>query len=203
MSGKIDICNLALAQLGENPVASLTEQSENARRLDLMYEPERKAVLRAHEWGFAQRWDNLAALDLPPEEIPAGFGCKAWAYPAKALMVTRVFPDGCHRPGRDWQWKEFYSASQGVRALAVNKESEKLRVCYTADVQDTTLFDDLFVKAFALDLAHALAQTITGKEDLGSLCLQKYQLLIDEARIANMSERRDVPEQTSAFIEVR
>ena len=46
MSGKIDICNLALAQLGENPVASLTEQSENARRLDLMYEPERKAVLR-------------------------------------------------------------------------------------------------------------------------------------------------------------
>ena len=31
----------------------------------------------------------------------------------------------------------------------------------------------------------------------------KYQLLIDEARIANMSERRDVPEQTSAFIEVR
>ena len=203
MSGKIDICNLALAQLGENPVSSLTEKSENARRLDLLYEPERKAVLRAHEWGFSQRWDNLKALALPPEEIPEGFGSKAWAYPAKALMVTRVLAAGGREPGRDWQWKEFYSASQGVRALAVNKESEKLRVCYTADIEDTTLFDDLFVKAFSLDLAAALAQTITGKEDLGSLCLQKYQLLIDEARIANMSERREAPQQTSAFIEVR
>ena len=50
MISKIDICNMALAQLGQEPLASLTQDDERARRCHLFYEPVKKEVLRTHNW---------------------------------------------------------------------------------------------------------------------------------------------------------
>ena len=59
MISKITICNLALAQLGQAPISSLTQEDEKARRLNLFYEPVRDEVLRSHNWGFATAEEPL------------------------------------------------------------------------------------------------------------------------------------------------
>lgn len=56
---------------------------------------------------------------------------------------------------------------------------------------------------FALLLAAELAVPITGDSQLAQLMLAKYQSKLDEARQTNKIEQFEMPEKTSAFVEVR
>ena len=48
MISKIDICNMALAHLGQEPISSIKQDNERARRCDLFYETVKREVLRTH-----------------------------------------------------------------------------------------------------------------------------------------------------------
>lgn len=195
MISKVDICNMALAQLGQEPISSLGQDDERARRCSLFYEPVKKEVLRTHNWAFA---DSITTLALLADGLE-GEWPYMYAYPQDCLFLRRIF---CRGPrGKSYAFKEIYQ--NDIHARVIFCGAEQAQAEYTRDVKDEALFDPAFVKAFSLALAADLAVTLSGDAGLAQRVLQKYTLALDEARRANMTESYDVHTPTSAFVEER
>ena len=58
MAGAVDICNKALALLGQGPIASLDDQTVQAVVMKAWYEPAKRQVLRMYEWNCAKREED-------------------------------------------------------------------------------------------------------------------------------------------------
>ena len=195
MLSKVDVCNMALAQLGQEPISSLQQEDERARRCSLFYEPVKKEVLRTHNWAFAACEAALALLD----ERRGGEWPYAYAYPADCLFLRKVYAPA--QPQRARAFKEMYQKDLHARTILCAVPQAYAE--YTRDVTDATLFDPAFVKAFSLALGADLAVALSGDASLAHRLLQKYTLALDEARRSNMTERFDVCAPQSAFVEVR
>jgi hypothetical protein len=52
---QLELCNVALAHLGEARISGLTDNAATARACAMHYEPVLKEVLRSHRWNFAVR----------------------------------------------------------------------------------------------------------------------------------------------------
>ncbi len=195
MISKIDICNMALAQIGQEPIASLEQDNEAARRCHLFYDSVRQEVLRTHYWAFACGQAALAVL-VDPEQTAEPY---QYAYPQDCLFVRKVYEKG--RGQRPVPFKEVYR--QDLQARTIQCAVPQAQIEYTRDVRDESLFDPAFVKAFSLALATDLAQTLTADTALAQRILQKYTLALDEARRSNMSEEFALHQGESAFVESR
>lgn len=195
---KIDICNMALAQLGEAPIESVKDQNERARKMDLFYDAARREVMRKHDWAFSRRAGKLARVTIPKEENPFPMS-ETYAYPADALYVVRVFVP-CKSAER-LPFNEFYSAALHKKCIA--SPLEHAHAEYVQDITDESLFTPDFCDMLALCLASKTAMTLTGDAQLAQLAYQKYMLALDEARIANKTEEWGRMPRKSAFVEVR
>ena len=194
MNSKISICNLALAYLGQAPIASLEQDNEQARWLSLFYDPVREEVLRTHDWGFAAAEKPLILVKSPGPEN----GEYMYKYPADALFIRRVYSPA--RPHTPVAFTErFDTTHRRVLCTPVPQAC----VHYTRRVTDETLYDAAFVKCLALALACDTALALTGDVDLSARLQQKYTLQLEEARRANMAENCLRMPQTDAFSEVR
>ena len=66
MATEVSICSNALRRLGDDPITSLTDNTERARLCNSFYEDTRDAVLRLHPWNFAITRTSLAKLSDAP-----------------------------------------------------------------------------------------------------------------------------------------
>ncbi len=194
MNSKTNICNLALAYLGQAPITSLDQDNGQARWLKLFYNSVRDEVLRTHNWAFA-------ATDEPLLLVKTGAhpgGEFIYKYPADALFVRRVYSAAVQTA---FQFSEHFDKDTHQRVLVT--PAPRARAVYTRQMTDETLFDPAFVKCFALALACDCALALTGDVDLSARLQQKYTLCLEEARRTNMSENWSTLAQTDTFSEVR
>lgn len=196
MISKLDICNLALAQLGQEPISSLEQEDERARRCRLFYDPVRQEVLRTHHWAFACTQADLALLNNPDTaQNPPYY----YAYPQDCLFIRKVYAKG--QTDTAVPFKELYRKQLQARVIVC--DAWQAQAEYTRDVQDVLLFDPAFVKAFSLALAADLAVTLSADLTLSQRILQKYTLALEEARRSNMTENFEVYQGKSSFVESR
>jgi hypothetical protein len=154
MSSAVDICNLALAYLGDDATVSSINPPEGSAQADhcaRFYPIARDTMLEQHAWGFAIKRIALAVLSTT--ETPA-----QWLY-------TYGCPSGCLRPlavlmgsstdDTDEQQYVVEALSDGTRVIHTNTENATLK--YIASVTDTTKFSPLFVSAAARLLASYLS----------------------------------------------
>ena len=196
MISKIDICNLALAHLGQMPISSLEQEDEQARRCRLFYEPVRREVLRTHNWQFANTQTKLALVETNLQGMRPEY---TYAYPPDCLFLRKV----CARsnPDQAVEFEELYRKDIPGRVIVCG--AANALAFYTRDVSDTTIFDPAFVKAFSLALAADLAVTLTGDLNLAQRIFQKYSLSLEEARRSNMTENFEIHQAKSTFAESR
>ena len=195
MNSKTSICTLALAFLGQAPIASLEQDNEQARWLSLFYDPVRDEVLRTHDWAFAATEKPLILVKRPE----GAQGAYVYKYPADALFVRRVYSPVA--PQTPVPFTERFDTSIHQRVLCTTVP--QACIYYTRRITDETLYDAAFVKCFALALACDTALALTGDIDLSARLQQKYTLYLEEARRTNMAENCLRTPQTDAFSEVR
>lgn len=174
---KIDICNMALAHLGQAPINSTTDQNERARRCEMFYSVALAKLLKCHPWRFADTTATLAQVAdnrLPP---PYNY---AYARPADALQINAVFSDVQHHT-------KFWEASDSTGRMLVTYEPAKY-VNYTRSVTDTNLFDAAFTLALSWELAAQLAPALTKSNDDMSRAQQQALITLDAARYQNRAE---------------
>lgn len=150
MYSKVDICNLALSQLGDKStvenIDSPTKQTEKV--LAKWYDISRRAALKTMMPNFAITRD-LWALSA---ETPA-FGYKyAYMYRSDCLKILGI--GEADNPSTD------YSIENGYVLTNILYE-DGLPVRYVKDEQAITKFNDSFILLFSLLLARNIAPEIT------------------------------------------
>lgn len=198
MASEVDICNLALAHLGDNAtVASIDppEGSPQAEHCARFYAVARDSLLEMHAWKFATRRVLLAKLTV--ESWDWAF---AYAEPTGALKLLGVLSATASNDD-ETQPYEAESAANGAAIILTNQEGASLR--FVARVTDTTKFSPLFVDALAWLLASYLAGPVL-KGDAGAAmakaCLQSFMLAFSNAKVSDANQRKVRPEHTPAWI---
>ena len=176
MATEVSICSNALRRLGDDPITSLTDDTERARLCNGFYVPARDAVLRAHPWNFAITRATLAQLSTAP----------AYQYSYQYSLPTDPY---CLRvlemEYQDYIFKVENSATEG-RVLLTDESTAK--ILYIARVVDTTQFDAMFVDVLTAKIAADLAYPITNSVKLQEQMYKIFQLKISEARSVDGQE---------------
>lgn len=210
MASEVDICNLALAHLGDAATVSSInppEGSVQAEHCSRFYPIARDALLEMHAWGFATKRVAIAYLTNTWPEWTY-----AYAVPNDAVNIIAILPSEATNDysvgintmfsqtglpliaGGVYQPQAFALETQadGTQIIYTNQEDATLR--YSALITDTTQFSPLFVVSLSYLLASYLAGP-TIKGEIGSAeakrCLGLFQATFGKASVSDSSQRRN------------
>jgi len=147
MSNKIEIANVALTALGADPITSLSDpESENARKVNRVYDTVRKATLRKHFWNFAMKEAQLARLTTVPVLDDYTY---IFQLPSDYIRLKKTDLDIAN------------GDTYKIKGRCIYCNSTSLKIEYVYDCDDPNLYDAEFIEAFAAALADVLAYPIT------------------------------------------
>lgn len=178
MASKIEICNLALTGLGADRIVALTDDTENARKLNAVYTRLLRAMLRLHPWNFAAKEATLATLAVTPL-LDYDY---AFQLPSDYVRIVKT----------DLDPSDTYKIV-GKR-IYCNVDNLKIKYVYFAD--DPNEYDDTFIDAFAARLASELAFAISNNESLQKTAIAIYKEKLREAKTIDSQE--ESPDQLTA-----
>lgn len=183
MATKMDIINLALANLSREPIQSLSEPYPEAFQLRVHWDTALASVLRDHPWGFAMRRRVLAAL----AETPIGFGY-AYAYPSDCIQARRILPTtgwaGTKRPAFPFEIGRSQDGRQ--RVILTNVPSAALE--YTTIQVPCEEFDPQFTNALAWRLAAEISLAVHADPQSHQAAISTYSAQLQQAKALDMRE---------------
>jgi hypothetical protein len=148
MDTETEICNLALSEIGARLVSNYEEDStEEARAARLHFGQARDALLRRHQWNFAQVRADLSLIT----GTPVSDWDSAWQIPADCVRVISLPTDNPYRPHQEF-------AVEGRQILV--RDLTAVTLLYVSNAVPVTSWDPLFVDALALSLATRLAKAV-------------------------------------------
>lgn len=226
MPSVVDICNLALAHLGDDAtVASIDppEGSSQAEHCARFYPIARDTLLQSHNWSFASKRILLSSVTNPYTMWKY-----AYAVPGDMMVAVAILPpdaedDYAIRPypadRTGWGWltppmtgagtyvPQPYSIetdASGSKVIYTNQETALLR--YQALVTDPTRFDPLFAVALSWHLASFLAgPVVKGTEAAAETkrCLQMAAIYVAQAKQSDSNQRNVKVEQITPWMSGR
>jgi hypothetical protein len=193
MASTIDICNLALAHLGEIPnISSIDppEGSAHAEKCERFYPIARDAALEMRNWSFA-----LKRVQLAPVENDNDHWAFKYALPSDMIRPVAIPIPGvglnigfmpCEQLARGQQ----NSADFTTEGDYLFTQAEDAELLYLFRLTDTTKFKPLFVNSVAWLLASYLAGAITRDMDIKQWCYQMFEreLSLSAQSMANGSQ---------------
>jgi len=147
------ICNLALVHVGNRQITSIDAEEQAARICKALYDQTLDEMLRMHPWNFAIKRATLSAF------VDAPLSGWAYQYGLPADFMRSVQLNGYEAD----EIRSDYQIENG--RLLTDYDIAQLR--YVAKITDPTLYDPLFIEAFALKLASKIAVPLTGNRELG------------------------------------
>jgi len=208
MATEVDICNLALAHLGDDAtIASLNppEGSAQAEKAARFYPIARNTLLEVHTWNFAAKRGNLALTANTLDQWD-------YAYVAPADMMTPVavisptaqndyatrMSSGDTPGGITSNYSPTIVAGQytpqqfAVEGTLIYTNQENAMLRYQAAVTDASAFSPLFVITLSWHLASMLAGPVI-KGDQGAAeakrCTQMMSNYLNSAKQADNLHR--------------
>lgn len=182
MTNKVEICNMALAQLGESPVTSLDNpKTRNEELCDLYYDNLRRAILEEVQWSFAIKREFIEGTVLPDPE---------WGYGNQHLL-----PQGTLRllfVGRQNNERQYSQFDWRVENGVIISDSATIYIRYLFDEEDPNRFSANFIQCLVARLAAEMCIAITENRALyGDLYRRYEEKLSTAATIDNMQGRSE------------
>lgn len=218
MASDVDICNLALAQLGDAAaVQSINppDQGAQAGHCARFFPVARDALLEMHAWGFATLRVALAQVSNPFPQWQY-----AYATPSDGLNYLEILASDAlddYSVGLQMAGTAPYAPAAGVsvytpqpfqvetidgaEVILTNQENAVLR--YTRTVSDTAEFPPLFVQGLATLLAsHLAGPLIKGAEGRAASMtkLQEFMKWKEWAIASDANQRRVLPQASAAWM---
>ena len=198
MASVVDVCNLALAHLGDEATVSAISPSDGSAQADhcaRFYPIARDICLERHDWNFARRRAVISATaNTPPE---------TWSYeyamPANVIRVLMVMDESGdeNRPRTFMQGTD----SSGAKVIWANEPNATL--LYTHAVTDTTKFSTLFVDCLSYLLASYLAGPITKDMKMIQGMMQLFEAQLGKASMSSANANKNPASHTPDWIEQR
>lgn len=151
---KIQIWNMALDVLREQPLAATTDTSATAKWLARNYDQQRDYLMERYLWKFALTRAQLAADPVAP----------AWDWDYRYLLPTdslRFVP-----PTYDGSWGGTPIPFEEESGYLMCDTAGPLRLRYILRTTNEGLFSNGFCECLSLRLAMRMAHWITGKQSM-------------------------------------
>lgn len=188
----IDICNIALTKLGQNTIISFNDETENARKLNIIYYQTKKALLREHIWNFANRTEILTLTAIDDDNWKY-----IYIYPPNCLYIDKIF----NISDEDLYFDFEILNINNQKYIATNLEQARIK--YICDIINPNVYDNLFIECLINKLAGDLAQSITGNLELSSIFYSLYQETLAKAKTFTVREKRKVFKKKNGYLECR
>lgn len=185
----IDICNMALAHLGEPPIDTISPPvTEREDIVALQYDDARQNVLRKNVWNFAKKRVLASRSGTPTFDY-----ADEYALPSDFIRLLSVnglsATTGSGEAGGEISQTLDYDI-EGRSVLLNASGAPTVQMRYIADIETVSTWDPLFRKLVILTLALQLAYTITGKKEMVE---QMNALLTRELPDAASIDGQEVP----------
>ena len=172
MATAIDICNLALARLGDRAtVASIDPPEGSVHHCARFYPLAKETALAAHAWRFAVTRRRLPKLDVEPVGAPGNY----FAVPSDCLAVVSVTPADGWSTALD-PMRFTTENVNGARAVLADADSVVCRYVSAKTQED----------AFPPEFVDALAWLVASSgQKMAADSLQFYQAALQKAVAAD------------------
>lgn len=220
MASVVDICNLALARLGDEATVSSIDPPEGSAQAEhcaRFYPIARDTLLEAHQWTFCTKRATPAVIDAGIVQWQYAYAAPADLIDIISVMNYQSSDDfsqplvidnqvlGSTNSGMGTYAPQPYSLEtldDGTSVILTNQENALIR--YTARITDTTKFPSQFVDALAWLLASYLAGPIM-KGDvgvrMGQACYQAYIAAFRSASTNDANnQRRNINQSVSWMV---
>ncbi len=210
MATEVDICNLALAHLGDDAtIASLSppDGSAQAEKAARFYPIARNTLLEMHTWNFASKRGNLALTTNTLDQWDYAYVAPADMMSPVAIISPTAQNDYATRmsagdtPGGitsnyaptivAGQYTPQQFTLEG-NLIYTNQENAMLR--YQAFITDPSLFSDLFVITLSWHLASMLAGPVIKGDQGAAEAKRSSQMMVNYLNSAKQSDNlhRDI-----------
>jgi|WetSurMetagenome_2_1015567.scaffolds.fasta_scaffold239667_1 hypothetical protein len=194
----IDLCNLALVNLGCDQIVSLQNEKASAKLLFLKYEPCLKEVLRAFPWGFARASVKLAVA----QEEFFGFDY-AYQYPVNCVKVLKLWSDGSREQLKNEESQFGVRVNTAGDSRIIVSDLGEAYADYTRFIDNSDVFDAEFVTAFTYKLAAEIGNAKSANAQLVGEMIQRYQLAINAARSSSATESYNMTVYPTRYSDAR
>lgn len=220
MASEVDICNAALAELGDSAtVVSINPPSGSVQAVHCarFYPIARDALLEMHTWGFATKRVQPALLaETPP--APWAYAYQAPSDVLNFLSITDPNATDDYSQGLQ-MYGSVTGASQyevglyttqpfavemdnfGNQIILTNQQNAMLR--YSGRVTDTTTFGPLFIEALTKLLKSKLAGPVVkgaeGRAEAKS-AMQEFMVALGTATASDSNQHKTHPAQSVSWI---
>jgi hypothetical protein len=162
---KTALANIALGEIGAARIADFdADTTQEAKAVREQYDLVRDELLRRHQWSFGTRRVGLSKLPTPPATEYAA----AWQLPADLVRHIRIVGTDVHNPIRDY-------AIEGRQLLT--RDFASLSIVYVSNLTPPDEWDALFIRAFSLALAAAIAPRVAKSPEMANAMTQKLHSL--------------------------
>lgn len=197
MPSVVDICNEAMDLLGAATIASLTENSKEARLCNRRFDTVRDAVLRSHPWNVAVTRASLAKdSDAPAFGFASQFTLPTSPY---CLRVLSFWNTSVDNNVAAYDSNVMYK----IEGRKVLSNEGSCKITYISRVTDTEQFDSLLSSAIAHRLASETAYAITGSNSVSQAMQAMYEARLREAKSVDAMEGYPEQPQANEYIDIR
>lgn len=189
---KVGVANRALDHIGKDRIASLTENSTAARKVNEVFDSVLVSVLERAPWTFGRTIRVLAEVtnDWP----------ERWAYkydrPGDMVKFIRLIP-----PVDDPEGQDPLPVGHRVGAIYANEPSAKAE--YIPEITETASLPQYFLDAFAFLLARDLAMPMTRKQSLWDALDQRYEFQLSRASEIDAAQEQSTYTRGNDYIQAR
>lgn len=156
---KTSLINKALTIVGAAPITNITDDTNNARIVNRVYEIARQSILSECCWTFAT---TRATLSLSADTMAWDYPDEAYIY-AKPSGVIRIFDVSDNYA----VWRE-----EGDYIIS---DTASLGIKYVYDLDDPTKYSSSFIEAFIDKLCSDICYMIINSAKQAEAYITKYQ----------------------------
>lgn len=193
---KVDICNMALANIGQPPIQTLESRNPGAseKACKLRYDEARLEALAGNLWNFASMYRKGARLDIEAK-YPYVY---AFAFPADALQLFEI-----QRIKGDLPVPFEVTDRPDQAGKLVHCDLASPTFVYTRDKEDPTTFDYDFIQAMSWLLASKIAMPITKNLKIQQEAWKMWLTSNSAATAKNLNEGVEDTDVTAGYQDVR
>jgi len=193
----IDVCNLALAYLGNTQsIGSMAEQSVESVLCGRFYNLTRESLLKQYAWNFAVKTEPLV-LTTETDDV-YGF---VYEYPGDCLRALLVGTAGAGNVVNDYAVRTVDDNGTMIKRVACDVENARIQ--YVFDLQTEEDMPSEFVDALALALASRLAMPMSSAPQITQTVSQQAAYALENAKRMCAMEQRQPPITSHRYTDAR
>lgn len=196
LTSDINICNMALGNIGAEPINSFNDQSQSARICRSYYSYLRDYLQASYAWGFNRKKLKLVTSD---ESIPGWTA--VYAYPPEALHINYLF---CKDEDAEIMIpNKKYDILFGSKKRIACEEAEELYADCRVSIEDVSAWPAAFTEALVWGLSSRIAMALTKSNELISSCNSMFSQALGTACALCANEANTPVNGCASWNEVR